>query len=57
MFDLELADLVQDRILRKRRSRGDNGSFTEDEYDSLVEREMQKTNKKRAAIDSELEAE
>lgn len=43
VFDLELADLVQDRILRKRRSRGESASFSEDEYDLLVQQEMQKT--------------
>lgn len=48
IYDLELADIAQDRLLRRRRLRSNvtgNGSFCEDEYANLVACEVERAQK------------
>ena len=42
VFDLELADLAEDMILRQRRAAGDETPLSDQEYAALVEKEMQR---------------
>jgi hypothetical protein len=49
VFDLELADLAQDMILRQRRAAGDATPFSEHDYDVLLQRVRDKARKPRSS--------
>jgi hypothetical protein len=53
MFDMELADVMQDRLLRRHRLRQNilgNGTFDEDEYAHLIATEVERAQRQHARL-------